>query len=61
MFIFQIKLLLLFIIAILNRLFFYFIITLAINNIGSDGAKALAETLKFNKNLTSIELGNFMR
>ena len=36
------------IIAIINRLFFNFVITLGGNNIGDEGAKALAEGLKLN-------------
>ena len=55
------KIVFLFIITILNRLFFYFVITLDNNNIGDEGAKALAEGLKLNKNLISINLGKFLR
>ena len=55
------KFLFLFIIAILNRFYFHFVITLEANNIGAEGAKALAEALKLNKNLTSIILSKFMR
>ena len=59
-FIIQTKFLFLFIIIILNRLFFYFVITLGDNSIGVEGAKALAEALKLNKNLKNIDLGKFM-
>ena len=47
--------------AIINRLFFYFVITLGDNSIGAEGAKALAEALKLNKNFTRIGLGMFLR
>ena len=57
----QTKFQLLFIIAIINPLFFYFVITLEYINIGDEGAKVLAEALKLNKNLTSISLGIFLR
>ena len=60
-FIIQSKFIFLFIMAIINRLFFYFVITLGANNIGAEGAKALAEALKLNKNLTSIALRKFLR
>ena len=60
-FIIRTKFLFLFIIAILNRLFFYFVITLVNNSIGAELAKALAEALKLNNNLTRILLGNFMQ
>ena len=61
MFIIQTKFLFLFIIAILNRLLFYFVIILGCNNICVESAKALAEALKLNKNLKSINLGKFLR
>ena len=49
------------IIAIINRLFYYFvIIILELNRIGHEGAKALAEALKFNKNLVHLDLGIFL-
>ena len=57
----QTKFLFLFIIAIINKLFFYFVITLEYNVIGDEGAEALAKALKLNKNLTSINLGKYMR
>ena len=60
-FIIQTKFRFLFIIASINRLFFYFVIILEYNNIGDEGAKALAKALKLNKNLSSIILGKFMR
>ena len=60
-FIIQTKFRFLFIIASINRLFFHFVITLGDNNIGDEGAKALAEALKLNKNLTTIDLGKFLR
>ena len=60
-FIIQTIFLFLFIIAILNRLFFNFIIILEWNNMRAKGAKALAEALKLNKNLITIDLGKFMR
>ena len=60
-FIIQTKFRFLFIIASINRLFFHFVITLGGNNIGVEGAKALAEALKLNKNLTTIDLGKFLR
>ena len=47
-------------IAIINRLFFHFVIIIIDNNnIGAEGAKALAEALKFNKNLSHLSLGIF--
>ena len=60
-FIIQTKFLFLFIMPILNRLFFYFVITLGCNRIGDEGVKALAEALKFNKNVINVDLGNFLR
>ena len=57
----QTKFQFLFIIAIINRLLFNFVITLGYNNIGAEGAKILAEVLKLNKNLTNIELCKFLR
>ena len=60
-FIIQTKFLFLFIIAIINRLFFYLVIILGDNKIGVEGAKALAEALKYNKNLASINLSKFIR
>ena len=60
-FIIQTKFLLVLFIAIINRLLFYFIITLGCNRIGDEGAKALAEALKLNKNLTNINLSMLMR
>ena len=60
-FIIQTKFVFFFIIVILNRLFFHFVITLGDNRIGAEGAKALVEALKLNKNLTSISIGNFLR
>ena len=60
-FIIQTKFQFLFIIAIINRLFFYFVIILVSNNIGAEGSKALSEALKLNKNLASINLGKFLR
>ena len=49
------------IIAIINRLFFHFvIIILDNNNIGDEGAKALAEALKLNKNLAHLNLSIFL-
>ena len=49
------------IIAIINRLFFHFvIIILEGNNFGYKGAKALAEALKLNKNLVHLNLGIFL-
>ena len=59
-FIIQTKFLFLLIIAIINLLFLHFVITLAHNNIGDEGTKALAEALKLNKNLTNIDLGKFL-
>ena len=59
-FIIQTKFVFLFIIAIINRLFFYFVITLGYNGFSAEGAEALAEALKLNKNLTLIELCKFM-
>ena len=38
---------------------FYFIIILVDNDIGHEGAKALAEAFKFNKNLIKLGLSNF--
>ena len=55
-FIIQTNLPFLIIIVIITRLFFNFIITLGDNYIGDEGAKSLAEALKYNKNLTSINL-----
>ena len=55
-FIIQIEYRFLDIIAIINRLFFHFVTILVDNNIGVEGAKALAEALKFNKNLTKLNL-----
>ena len=55
------KFLLLFIIANINRLFLHFIITLESNKIGSEGTKALAEVLKLNKNLITLNLSKFLR
>ena len=50
-----------FIIAIIYRLFFHFvIIILEYNYIYDEGAKALAEALKLNKNLTYLYLGIFL-
>ena len=46
---------------LINRLFFNFVITIARNEIDDEGGKALAKALKFNKNLTSIDLGKFMQ
>ena len=43
-------------ITIIKRLFFHFVITLGGINISDEGAKALAEALKLNKNLTSLSL-----
>ena len=61
-FIIQTKFRFLFIIASINRLFFHFVIIILDNNkIGVEGAKALAEALKLNKNLTTIDLGKFLR
>ena len=48
-----------FIITIINLLFFHFGIILAGNVIGIKGVKALAEALKFNKNLTELNLSKF--
>ena len=49
------------IIAIFNRLFFHFVIIILVKNkIGDEGAKALAEALKLNKNLTDLNLGIFL-
>ena len=46
-----------FIITIINRLFFhFFIIILDSYDIGVEGIKALAEALKLNKNLTELYL-----
>ena len=59
-FIIQIKFLFLFIIAIINRLFVHFFIIVELNYIGAAGAKALAKALKLNKNLTNINLHNFL-
>ena len=47
-FIIQTKVQFLFIITIINRLFFHFVITLAGNNIVFEGAKVIAEALKLN-------------
>ena len=47
-------------IAISNRLFFHFVIILESNDICKEGAKALAEALKFNKNLTCLNIGIFL-
>ena len=48
-------------IGIINRLFFHsVIIILESNNIGDEGAKALAEGLKLNKNLAHLNLCIFM-
>ena len=58
-FIIQTKFVFLFIIEIINRLFFYFAITLEGNNIYDEGAKVLAEALKLNKNLISINLSKY--
>ena len=44
------------IIAIINRLFFHFVIILEYVYIKVEGAKALAEALKLNKNLTILSL-----
>ena len=44
----------------MNRLFFYYVIIIASNKIGGEGAKALAEALKLNKYLTKINLGKFL-
>ena len=49
------------IITIINRLFFHFVvIILDYNSIGDEGAKALAEALKLNKNLAHLNLGIFL-
>ena len=46
----------------INRFFYQFvIILLGYNEIDTEGAKALAEALKLNKNLTTINLGKFLR
>ena len=55
-FIIQIKFLFLFIIDVINRLFFHFVTILVANHIGDEGATALAEALKLNKNLTELYL-----
>ena len=48
-------------IAIINQLFFHFvIIILEGNNFGDDGAKALAKALKLNKYLTDLNLCKFL-
>ena len=57
----QTKFLFLFIIAIIYRLFFHFVITLEDNMICNEGIKALAKALKLNKNLANINLRNFLR
>ena len=60
MFNIQTKFLFLFIIAIINRLFFHFvIIILDSNKIGYEGAKALAVAFKLNKNLIDLNLRIF--
>ena len=56
----KIKFLFLFRIAIINRLFFNFVLTLESNNFGAEGAKAIAETLKLNNKLTNINLSNIL-
>ena len=43
-------------ISIINRLVFYFIINLEVNEIQDEGRKVLAEALRLNKNLTKLEL-----
>ena len=48
-----------FITTLINRLLLNFEIIIECNNIGAEGAKALAEALKLNKTLTSIDLCNF--
>ena len=59
-FIIQTELLFLFIIAIIYRLFFHFVIPLEDNMICNEGINALAKALKINKNLANISLGNFL-
>ena len=54
------KYLFLVIIAIINSLFFHFVIILDGNDIGVEGAKALAEGLKVNKSVTELILGKFL-
>ena len=50
------KISILFIIAIINRLFFHFVIILESNKIGAEAAKALVKALKFKKNLINMNL-----
>ena len=46
--------------VIINILFFHLIFILVNNYFGDEGAKALAEALKLNKNLTKLELGKIL-
>ena len=50
----QAKFVFLFIIALINRLFFKNVILLGNNTIGTEGVEVLAEALKLNKNLTKL-------
>ena len=47
-------------ITIIKQLFFHFVLIILDNNyISTEGAKALAEALKLNKNLAHLNLGKF--
>ena len=46
----------LFLISIINRLFYHFVVILVNNEISVNGAKELAEALKLNKNLTTLNI-----
>ena len=60
-FIIQTNFLFLFIITIIDRLFFHFvIIILDSSKIGNEGAKSLADMLKINRNLTDLNLCIFI-
>ena len=50
----------LFAIAFLNRLFYYFVIILGNNKLGREGIKALCEGLKLNSSLTKLDLCIFL-
>ena len=60
-FIIETKFLFLFIIPYINRLFFKFAFVLDNNNIGFEGAKALADALKLNENLLELDLRTFLQ
>ena len=57
----QTQFLFLFLIDIINRLFFRFSNIVGGNLIYDEGAKAIAEELKFNKNLTELTLGIYFQ